>query len=89
MKVVNAADANQTKNEMTAENNRVKAMLDLQRLELERVATKLSETEKLLEERRLTFQQELERVRMGMENMSRNASPIMVQMDYIAKNLLN
>jgi hypothetical protein len=85
MKVVNAADANQTKNEMTAENNRVKAMLDLQRLELERVATKLSETEKLLEERRLTFQQELERVRMGMENMSRNASPIMVQMDYIQK----
>lgn len=81
MRINAGSQSDATKHEITAENNRVKAMLDLQRLELERVATKLSETEKLLEERRLGFQQELERMRYGMENMSRNASPIMVQTD--------
>ncbi|MGL5336171.1 MAG: hypothetical protein ACRC9R_08530 [Enterovibrio sp.] len=58
-----------TKQEVALENNRVKAMLDLQRLELERMASKLSETEKLLEERRLSSSQELERIKMSMEAM--------------------
>ena len=44
-------------NEIKAENNRMQNLLDLQRLELERVATRLSETEKLLEERWLSQQQ--------------------------------
>ena len=74
MKVMNAADANQTKNEITAENNRVKAMLDLQRLELERVATKLSETEKLMEERRLASNSEMERLRFQMEQANSNSN---------------
>jgi hypothetical protein len=40
--------------EIKKEHNRMQSLLDLQRLELERVATRLSETEKLLEERRLS-----------------------------------
>ncbi len=45
----------------------MQSILDLQRLELERVATKLAETEKLLEERRLSNEQELERIRLSLQ----------------------
>lgn len=69
MKINASAQSEATKHEITAENNRVKAMLDLQRLELERMATKLAETEKLMEERRLSSAQELERIRMSMDVM--------------------
>jgi hypothetical protein len=55
-------------NEIKAENNRMQNLLDLQRLELERVATRLSETEKLLEERRLSQQQQIEMLRMQFSN---------------------
>jgi hypothetical protein len=78
MKVQNAAQTAATKNEITAENNRVKAILDLQRLELERVATKLSETEKLMEERRLASNSEIDRIRLQMDQI--NASPKMMGM---------
>lgn len=62
---VQAQTAGKTQdNEIKAEHNRMQSLLDLQRLELERVATRLSETEKLLEERRLAQQQQLEMLRM-------------------------
>jgi uncharacterized protein (DUF111 family) len=44
-------------------------ILDIQKLELENMRVRLAESEKLMEERRLNNEQELERVRMTMQNM--------------------
>jgi len=64
MKVQADAAGKANDQEIKKEHNRMQSLLDLQRIELERMATRLSETEKLLEERRLSQQQELEVMRM-------------------------
>lgn len=69
MKVQATTQTDLSKQEITKEHNRMQSILDLQRLELERVATKLAETEKLLEERRLSNEQELERFRLSLQNV--------------------
>jgi hypothetical protein len=68
MKVQAQASGKVADQEIKKEHNRMQSLLDLQRLELERVATRLSETEKLLEERRLSQQQELEVFRTQMQS---------------------
>ena len=69
MKIQATTQTDLSKQEITKEHNRMQSILDLQRLELERVATKLAETEKLLEERRLSNEQELERFRLSLQNV--------------------
>lgn len=49
------------------EADRVAQLIDLQRLELENMAVRMKESEKLLEERRLNQEQELEKIRMGIQ----------------------
>jgi hypothetical protein len=49
------------------EADRVAQLIDLQRLELENMAVRMKESEKLLEERRLNQEQELEKIRIGMQ----------------------
>jgi hypothetical protein len=49
------------------EADRVAQLIDLQRLELENMAVRMKESEKLLEERRLNQEQELEKIRLGMQ----------------------
>lgn len=49
------------------EADRVAQLIDLQRLELENMAIRMKESEKLLEERRLNQEQELEKIRLGMQ----------------------
>jgi hypothetical protein len=68
MKIQAQAAGKDKDSEIKKEHNRMQSLLDLQRLELERVATRLSETEKLLEERRLSQQQQLEMVRMQLQS---------------------
>lgn len=67
MKIQATTQTDLSKQEITKEHNRMQSILDLQRLELERVATKLAETEKLLEERRLSNQNELEQIRLSLQ----------------------
>jgi hypothetical protein len=58
------------------EADRVAQLIDLQRLELENMAVRMKESEKLLEERRLNQEQELEKIRIGMQQqvaMAQNA----------------
>jgi hypothetical protein len=51
-------------------------ILEIQRLELENMRIKLSESEKLMEERRLASEQALERVRLNMEKIqTQNMTP--------------
>lgn len=68
MKIQATSQTELSKQEITKENNRVQSMLDLQRLELENIAVRLKESEKLMEEKRLSQEQELERIRMAMNS---------------------
>jgi hypothetical protein len=45
-------------------------ILEIQKLELEQMRIKLSESEKLMEERRLSSEQELDRIRLAMQNIT-------------------
>jgi hypothetical protein len=63
-----ASDAN--KQAIQQETNRMAQILDIQKLELENMRIRLSESEKLMEERRLSSETQLERLRMSMEAFS-------------------
>ena len=67
VQAMSASDAN--KQAIQQETNRMSQILDIQKLELENMRVRLAESEKLMEERRLNNEQELERVRMTMQNM--------------------
>jgi len=81
VQAMSQSDAN--KQAIQQETNRMDQILDLQKLELEQMRMKLSESEKLMEERRLASEQQLERLRMSMDMLQRapQGSPIMLQTD--------
>jgi len=81
VQAMSQSDAN--KQAITQETNRMAQILELQKLELEQMRMKLSESEKLMEERRLQSEQELERIRLSMENIQRapQQAPILLQTD--------
>lgn len=70
-KVDASVNSDQFKHSINQENNRMSQILELQRIELEQMRIKLSESEKLLEERRLASENELERVRLTMDALER------------------
>lgn len=57
------------KTSVNMENNRITQLIEMQKLELERMRIQLSESEKLMEERRLSQDQQIESARMAMEGM--------------------
>ena len=67
VQAMSASDAN--KQAIQQETNRMSQILDIQKLELENMRVRLAESEKLMEERRLNNEQELERVRLTIQNM--------------------
>jgi len=83
LKVQAMTDAADAKHAIQQEANRMGQILEIQKLELEQMRVKLSESEKLMEERRLAQEQSLERVRLHMETLSKMPSqaPIVVQTD--------
>ena len=70
LKVQATAETEQAKQAITQETNRMAQILEIQKLELEQMRIKLSESEKLMEERRLASEQQLERIRMSMEQLA-------------------
>ena len=66
-KVDAGSNSDEYKHAINQENNRMTQVLELRKLELERMRIRLSEAEKLLEERRLASEQQLKRMRVGME----------------------
>lgn len=68
---------------------RLDGILQMQSQELERVRIRLSETEKLMEERRLQSEQAIERVRLSMENVKLAAQTPAVQPKKSKKGKLN
>ena len=73
LKVQSMAESDANKQAIQQETNRMSQILEIQKLELEQMRVRLAESEKLMEERRLASEQQLERVRMQMDNL--NSSP--------------
>jgi hypothetical protein len=69
LKVQAMSESDANKQAIQQETNRMSQILEIQKLELENMRVRLAESEKMMEERRLTNEQELERVRMTMQNM--------------------
>jgi hypothetical protein len=70
VQATSASDAN--KQAIQQETNRMAQILEIQKLELEQMRVRLSESEKLMEERRLASDQQLERLRMQMESAAKS-----------------
>lgn len=69
LKVQASAQNEQAKQAIAQESARMNQVLEAQKLDLEAMRVKLSEAEKLMEERRLAADNELERIRINMEGM--------------------
>jgi hypothetical protein len=65
VQAMSQSDAN--KQAIQQETNRMSQILEIQKLELENMRVRLAESEKLMEERRLQNEQQLERVQMTMQ----------------------
>jgi hypothetical protein len=78
LKVQAMAETETNKQAIAQETNRMSHLLDLQKLELENMRVRLAESEKLMEERRLASDSQLERVRLQMENI--NQTPKIMSM---------
>jgi hypothetical protein len=70
LKVQTQAQTEKDKQTIASEANRMSGIIEVQKLELESMRIRLSESEKLMEERRLKQEQDLERVRLAMEQIS-------------------
>jgi len=83
LKVQATSESDANKQAIAQETNRMGQMLELQKLELEQMRIKVSETEKLMEERRLSSDNELERIRLSMDAIQRmpQQAPILLQTD--------
>lgn len=82
LKVQASTQSDANKQAIQQETNRMAQILELQKLELEQMRMRLSESEKLMEERRLASEQQLERVRISMEQLSKpkeiSSQPIVI-----------
>lgn len=88
LKVQAMSETDANKQAIQQEANRMANILELQKLEIENMRIRLQESEKLLEERRLNSEQELERIRLAMDKIQTTASqpqsqagPTIIQVD--------
>lgn len=78
LKVQSQAQSESDKSLIKQESSQMQHILEIQKLELEQMRIRLSESEKLMEERRLASEQQLERIRMQMEQVGK--TPTMMSM---------
>jgi hypothetical protein len=92
MKVQAQSESEANKHAITQEANRMAQLLEVQKLDLEQMRIRLSETEKLMEERRLASDRALEQVRFRMENISAtnaaNESSVTKQQPIVINNII-
>jgi hypothetical protein len=69
LKVQAMTEGTQVKNDITAENNRLQGLLEVQKLDAQQTQFRLSQQEKLMEEQRLKQEQQLEQIRLSMNAM--------------------
>jgi hypothetical protein len=71
LKVQSNAQTEADKALIKQESSQMQHILEIQKLELEQMRIRLSESEKLMEERRLASEQSLERIRLQMDNINK------------------
>lgn len=82
LRVQTGAQSEADKAMIKQEHGQMQHILEIQKLELDQMRVKLSEAEKLMEERRLASEQSLERIRLSMETIQRQPQgSIMVTTD--------
>jgi hypothetical protein len=82
LKVQTGAQTEADKALIKQESSQMQHILEIQKLDLEQMRIKLSEAEKLMEERRLASEQSIERIRLSMETLQRQPQgAIMVTTD--------
>jgi hypothetical protein len=69
LKVQAMTESEASKQAITQESNRMSQILEIQKLELEQMRMRLVESEKLMEERRLESEQQLEKIRIAMDSI--------------------
>lgn len=89
LKIQSASQNELAKVNIQQEKVRLDGILQMQAQELEKVRIRLSETEKLMEERRLQSEQAIERVRLSMENVKLAAQTPAVEPKRSRKGRLN
>lgn len=70
LKVQSSAQSEADKAIIKQESSQMQHILEIQKLELEQMRIRLSESEKLMEERRLASEQQLERIRLQMDQVA-------------------
>ena len=78
LKVQSNAQTEADKALIKQESSQMQHILEIQKLELEQMRMRLSESEKLMEERRLASEQQLERIRLQMDSI--NQAPKLMSM---------
>jgi len=78
LKVQSQAQSESDKALIKQEASQMQSIIEIQKLELEQMRMRLSESEKLMEERRLASENQLERIRLQMEAI--NQSPKLMSM---------
>lgn len=86
LKVQAMSDSDANKQAITQETNRMAQLLELQKLELEQMRMRLSESEKLMEERRLSAENEIEKFRLAMDSIK--AGPTQQQQPIVINNVI-
>lgn len=86
VQAMSQSDAN--KQTIQQETNRMDQILELQKLELEQMRIKLTESEKLMEERRLASEQQLEKIRLSMDAVQKQATSTAQQQPLVINNII-
>lgn len=74
MKVNAMAQSDEAKHQITAERNRLDSLLKVQELDAKQIEFRMAQSEKLMEERRLATEQQLEQIRLSMEMYGKSAN---------------
>ena len=69
LKIQTNSESEASRQSIVQESNRMAQILEIQKLDLEQMRIRLSESEKLMEERRLNSEQQLEKIRINMDSI--------------------
>ena len=75
LKVQAMTQSDTVKHEIASENNRLQGLIEVQKLEAQQMEFRLAQQEKLMEERRLSAEQELEKIRVTMDSIKVSGVP--------------
>lgn len=89
LKVQAQGQSDAVKHDIQQEASRMSGIIEVQKLQLEQMRIRLSESEKLMEERRLSSEQELEKLRVAMEQVrNMNTQPTTPTTPIVINNVI-